>query len=905
MDLNLVLEENRSKNSVNKDFYQTLNFERSSMSIPVSDINSVVNTYDIFENERNISTKYRLNVTLNPIMSNVLSNKLTEIKDITSGVILTGNDRLSAIQTINDSKYEYKLGYDIFDNNFMRINTFKTGTTLNSFTGKQLYDIVSIEKSVSDNITEDNGWLCVTNKTKINGVKMFPNKKACEKIDLFPTRHYLLFKPSYIDDDLKDNWSYTLTYPYENYTDHILVNSNNGINGIPVIDSTIVDYNGNKYLSITTAYKHGLNYNDIIKIKLTNVIENKTYFVYDVGNIDRNNKEFTFLLDADKYYDLINYTNNTDIRIVRVINKIDSEYYIRKFRKLPNFIDETIPITDDNIDSMITGASTSFLYEAYQPGFSRNIFNDSVYQVQYIDDIDINLLKDNLGRPLTEIYFTIIKKNIIDDNNEPSNMFTKVMSGIDSLTGSTGYANIRIINSIDNLEPPLEDMISITGSTISGIKHIDCFLGDIVEYNKSTVRETKLADVEHRFNTIQREKSNSFMYNDIYGDGSNLFKHSTIDDGVSNWFGHNSTITTGGTQNVDGNLVNSVKVTNGSVSYCGCISNQAIVYEKGKTYYVSFYAKANGFGLSLDWVGVNNLPELGNYSFSLTTTWQRFSMPFVGDGKKHGLIFQSKEANSNIFYITKIKVEENVILSDWTINPIENNYVFINKTLPMEPFKEGYMYKPNYKIQLKEYSDIINNGEFPELNSCDNFISGMTIDNEIVLLDGQQNDNIKSLALRLESIDGLSNFDKIRITNNGNNKYVNLKITLPSNYKNTILIPYSSFFGDISTLNTENYTIRKYSDSLIPMYCQDSYNGKCLWRNILQDDEHNLSSEKDEYIFTNGRFYTKNIFNFYLKRQDPFGYYNLRSDVFPADSFGNLDETQIINNIIQKSNDIC
>ena len=167
MNLSLTLEEKKNKTSINKDFYQSLTFEKTSMAIPVSDTSDIVNSYQIFENERENSTNYNLNVTLNPIMSNVLTNKLTEIRRKNNGSLLTGDTRLNAIQTIDDTQYDYKLGYDIFDNNFMRIDTFKTGTTLNSFTGKLLYNVLSIQNSISNNLIEDNGWLSITNKTNL------------------------------------------------------------------------------------------------------------------------------------------------------------------------------------------------------------------------------------------------------------------------------------------------------------------------------------------------------------------------------------------------------------------------------------------------------------------------------------------------------------------------------------------------------------------------------------------------------------------------------------------------------------------------------------------------------------------------------------------------------------------
>jgi hypothetical protein len=900
MDLKLMLEENRNKNSVNTDFYQKLNFKRNSMVIPMSDIKSTINTYTVFETERNACTKYRLNITLNPIMSNVLTNKLTEIKKISDGTLLTTGTtptRLEAIQTIDDYKYEYKLGYDIFDNNFLRIDTFKTGSTLNSFTGKQLYDVTTIEKSVSNNITEDNGWACITNITKINSVKMFPNRKACEKIDLFPTRDYLLFKPNYITNGIKDNWDYTLTYPYENYANDVLVNDESGINGIPINNSSIVSYNGNKYLSITTIYKHGLSYNDVIKLKIESSGDTNTYSVNSVGDINTNNKEYSFLLDIDKYSNLTGYSENLDIRVVRVVNNTDSEYYIRKFKKIPNFTDESITITDNNVDDMEANAKTKFLCETYQPAFSRNIYNDAIYQFQYIDDIDINLLKDNLGRPLSEIYFTIIKKNIIDDSeNEPSSVFTEIMSGIDEITGYTGptnYSNIRLVNGIDNAETPLENMVTLTGSTINGTGMTDSFLGDIVEYNKSTVKEIILDDVKYRFNTMQREETNDFVYNEIYGDEANLLINSNINNGAINWHGNYASVSaSSSTDTVDGDIVNYLIISGHTgVNNTGCFNNQGLIYEKGKTYWITFYARAMQLGVSLDKVGVEDTIEFtGNtYSFSLTTKWERYKMSFTGDGRIHNIDFYSTQVNTIPFYITKVKVERNNSFSNWTIDPIEGDYKFIPKTVPMNAFKEGYMYKPHYKMQLKNYSKVISNGELPELKSCDKYFSG---------------DTEGSLSLKLDSIEGLHNFDRVRITKNDTKKYINVKIKLSSIYENTIFIPYDSTF--FNNLLISNYTIRQYGSSSIPSYCQDTYDGNCLWREILSEGVFDSESiNTTEYTFTNGRLYASGFFNFYLKRQDPFGYYNMRSEVFPADSYGTVDSTTITNNVVQKSSDVC
>lgn len=920
MDLRLQLEGNKNKKSINKDLYQRLKFENTSIIIPTSDINDTINTYKTFEDERNSATKYRLTVTLNPIMSNALTNKLTEIIPISGGAALIGDDRLKRIQTIDDVNFQYHLGYDIFDNNFMRVDSFKTGNTLNNFLGKQLYNVSSIEKASKANLIEDNGWVCISNKTKINGVKMFSSKEPCEKIDLFPTRNQLLFKPTYINNESRDNWSYALTYPYANYTDSVLTKSISGTTGIPIINMVVVSLNQNKYLEITTAYKHGMNYNDVVKIKSDGLNNQNTYLVYDIGDFEGNDKEHKILLDANKYTDLIAYAGNTDCRIVRIVDKVESDYYIRKFRKIPNFLDETDIITENNIKEKIEQMDSSanvFMYESYQPGFARNIYNDAMYQFQYIDDINIALLKDNLQRPLTEIYFTIIKKNIIDSSvDEPYKHFTKVVSGIDEPTGTTNFSNIRIINNVDNMEIGLEENITITGSTIDGVQCNNIFLGDIVEYNRNTAKEIVLDDVQHRFNTVQREMTNDFIYNDILGDTANLLINSSLTQDKKYWNGHNADISVStSTQLVDGDVVNCLIINNQIAGNdAGCFHNQPIVYEKDQTYNISFWARAHNLGVTLDLVGVEGLNGTETYSFPLNEYWTQHTMEFIGDGKIHNLIFYTKIANgSKEFYITKIKVEKNSQVTSWKLHPTEGTYNFINKTIKLDPLREGYYYKPHYKIQLKNYSSVISKGELIEVIPCGDFdycvTTARTETGEYIIKEKNlcTDDEVKSLIFNSYITTGLTNYDIVRFTKKDNKEFINLKINVYFGGQNSIIVPYDKeFFGSISQLTIYDYVIRKYSSSSIPLYCQDNYDGTCLWREILREGVFDSESFKTtESVFTNGSLYLNEMFNFYLKRQDPFGYYGIRNNKFPSDLYGYHDVANISNNVIEKANNIC
>jgi hypothetical protein len=131
-------------------------------------------------------------------------------------------------------------------------------------------------------------------------------------------------------------------------------------------------------------------------------------------------------------------------------------------------------------------------YEIYPLAFSQSIFEDKRNQFVINEDLDVSNLVDNLGRPISELYVTIIKT----DNNT---LFTNIKSGIEmpyNLSGSsTSIPDIRRITDGGSSHIPLEDDITIQD---------DSFFGDIAEYNSLELKEKILGDVYHRFNTSNR-----------------------------------------------------------------------------------------------------------------------------------------------------------------------------------------------------------------------------------------------------------------------------------------------------------------------------------------------------------------------------------------------------------------
>lgn len=255
--------------------------------------------------------------------------------------------------------------------------------------------------------------------------------------------------------------------------------------------------------------------------------------------------------------DIIQYTLNTfnasRFRIKRVVSDIESEYYFRIFRKVPNFKFSQELLQDEYVDNsyifenFITENASyedsfnnpimyKFDDEWYDLAFGKTIYGDQITQITYADLIDIDKLIDNLGRPLTSIYATIIKKNCgykewYDDEEydknivEYSHCFGKVTSGVPFLSIKEDRTD-----DIRNAKSFLSDARSLRNTTIGypyniifplslefwigktdsidGITDNE-FFGDLVDFNPVNAYEITLENVNFRFNTAQRESENS------------------------------------------------------------------------------------------------------------------------------------------------------------------------------------------------------------------------------------------------------------------------------------------------------------------------------------------------------------------------------------------------------------
>jgi hypothetical protein len=429
------LNEFKSKSDVNKKIFTKVLFSGEQMLLPLGEINHTVDVGEQFNKERRESTIYRIKGTISPLFSNPLLNMDTTTPP-------TGNFGSSNISIVGN-------GLDIFNEDLLKLDPHD-----NDFVGSPN---LTYEESFKSKLIENYGWFGFfePDVTKLG---------ICSFYDLEPTRER--FDLSSYN---QNNWELTITYPSSKDDTHIVVK-----NGLLVIGSIQVEVGGVPMVAIATSTHHGLSNGN--KVRLTDMPSTQydgEFTVIRRGLDNGDLKDNYFVIDLDPQTVTVgDFTG----RMKRVVGGQESEYYLRKFEKL---------LQKDGD------------YEMYQLAFSNNLFNDPNYQFVINEDIDIKGLVDNLGRPISELYLTVVKTN-------SNGMFYNTQSGLD-----LEFIGGNIINNVSNVrqitydasttQTPLESNLLISSSTE--------FYGDVVEYNRFELREKILSDVLHRFNTTNREIS--------------------------------------------------------------------------------------------------------------------------------------------------------------------------------------------------------------------------------------------------------------------------------------------------------------------------------------------------------------------------------------------------------------
>ena len=370
--------------------------------------------------------------------------------------------------------------------------------------------VTQSEKTDANQVIEVDGWFgyfdddAETAQEYVRDANNYNDNKSslCELIHFSPGPNRLKF----YDSDGQQNYMLKITYPYETQ-DIVLVNNTSNVSlkdGINIIGVEERVMNERSYSSFRCVINHGLKKGDIVTLYKSGNLSGEEYLVVELGDQTNNQRDRYFVLDIP-VKESSNQINKETSTFKRTRDGVTSNYYVRKFK------------------SITTGFRD---YDLFPASFAESYFGDEEVAYNFTTDIDVSRLKDNLGRPLSELFLTIVEvdtdtsnnfkdqywKDLTKNNtNIPFNLrdrfWTNIQGGFLTENDTSVNYNVRSISS--DIDPDTSQPIypqTHFGTINDGIDESDNdFIGDISEYNSSELSERILEPVYHRINTVYRE----------------------------------------------------------------------------------------------------------------------------------------------------------------------------------------------------------------------------------------------------------------------------------------------------------------------------------------------------------------------------------------------------------------
>jgi hypothetical protein len=218
------------------------------------------------------------------------------------------------------------------------------------------------------------------------------------------------------------NWSFYMTYPFENVynkdlqcVEGITDKTLNWIasDGIPFVIENNTS-NGSNIISFLCPVNHNLTIGEAVKLSFS-YNGNDTFLVYSLGNNNFGSDKTIFNI-----YDVgftgstfDDYVSGTFKRIINISSPLDTSsiYYVRRHKVLTKPEDSVL--VNAGFDQNIFGTKKKYESGGYTPNKTSRISikeGSQSYTLSFNSDIQINPIRDNLKRPITELFYTVIWK---------------------------------------------------------------------------------------------------------------------------------------------------------------------------------------------------------------------------------------------------------------------------------------------------------------------------------------------------------------------------------------------------------------------------------------------------------------------------------------------------------------
>lgn len=314
------------------------------------------------------------------------------------------------------------------------------------------------------------------------------------------------------------NWTHYLSYAFDNDFNkqlYVIDPTTSGSwswvsgDGLPFL--IIVGNNNNSNnISFRSPVKHGLNVGEFVKLSIN--YNGEQYFqVASLGDVGYGSEEYIFNISNVGYTGTTFNQNVTGTfkRVINVSNKQEttSKYYIRKHKILTNVEDSVL--VKAGFEQNIFQGKTKLEKAVLTP---NNTTRSSVlegsqsYTLSFNTDIDLQPLRDNQKRPVSELYFTTIWKGTFGwtkntkqgwDFNLP--LFQNLPNSWWSDLNTNNLFNINQLQYNSNTLPP-QGPFFYNDNLISG----DTMDGDFCEWNDYDQTERVISRYNHKITYNQQ-----------------------------------------------------------------------------------------------------------------------------------------------------------------------------------------------------------------------------------------------------------------------------------------------------------------------------------------------------------------------------------------------------------------
>lgn len=859
----IFLKKNGAIDGVNTKDSLKVNLDSSYRLFPIERIKENFDLSEEYNLERDYCQEYRIILGISPYCSNVLYNRHSEIiKDegssetckcinFSSENALSNNfsqKNIDAAQAIRDTEYSHKelggytyhCGLDIFNNHRFRSKDFITINSL-KYNSKERDNF----NSIGDIARDEKG------KEKKEVITYIDSQdKLCHKTinpHVYTLDNIMPFKEAFEKKIVsRDGW-----YGFINET---------SIN----IDNYFYKNNGNFY-----GYKLNKILNNNKPCEQIDFYPDRSLFSF----IPKINK-FKMREEANWDY-CLTYPSKSDYHLFNKIND-DIENKVNGIKVLYCFIlnehstNKKVLLRTKIRHGLKPGNLIRLYFEPFgkikKNGEEKENFIESI-RVEQIGDI-----RDNNRDK--EYYFTIsfndVKDIVKDDNSFPELYIKREINSYPCEYYFRIFTKLKKINILDETE---KDLVSYCNKeafaqTLFGDKKCEIIFTDSV--NVSNLKDNRGRDISEIFLTIlKRHKGNEKWYR----------YHSVNSDDIE--FSHCFGKLTSGldmidlSKNYNVHAIHNVDLKDGE----GMGFNWE-KYIKGAEKYFEGIMVRDKFGdlrppQTLQenediTIGQDDfLGDIVEYSPSEDKEKTIEKVYFRFNTEQREMLYDSTFFEFNVDNISKDDYDNFNGIDSFGLT-VENLAQNGKDFIPSNVCPEGYFYSPHYLIKLKEYKDWVRKSQGFLINvNEENFIKdeecgvftikapmnlGFAINDKIFLYDKE---NEKNLWGRIISIKN------------------NLTIKIKLNEKSFTENEWNSMVVD-DFLNRYELIFSLEDVPEYAFFLHDTEK-RFIWREINNFSELSNESELYNIPFSNGCLYIEKEIPFFLKRQDPFGIYNLRN----------------------------